>query len=203
MTAIRTFVPVVLVGALALLVAPAWAGTFYLGAGAGESSTDDLSVADLDDGSFVDGSLDDSDTAIKAFVGYRFLKFVAIEVGYVDLGEFTIEGTSDGSGPDFFAGPVDAAAEVDGYDVSVLGILPIGKRLKVFARAGYYLWDSEVTVSNGGLSLSEDDDGEDTLIGAGASFRLGAGIDVRAEYEQFDVDDITVDVISAGLTWRF
>lgn len=41
------------------------------------------------------------------------------------------------------------------------------------------------------------------MIGAGVSYRLGVGLAVRAEFEQFDVDGVNVDLITAGLTWRF
>jgi hypothetical protein len=144
-------------GLLALLAAlPAQAGKFYVGASAGETSTDDIELRDLEDGSMLTGDVDDSDTA------------------------------------------------VNGYDVSVLGILPIHPRVKLFARAGYYAWEREITIQNSAFgTFSEDDDGEDSVIGAGGSFRLGAGVDLRVEYEEFDVDDITIEVISGGLTWRF
>ena len=62
---------------ITLLVSPvASAGEdrgWYVGAGAGSSDDDALS---------------ESDTGLKAFGGFRFTKIVAVEVAYVDLGDF-------------------------------------------------------------------------------------------------------------------
>ena len=54
---------------------------FYLGAGIGQSSIDIKEFyPSLGD------SLEQNSDAFKAYGGYRFLKFIAIEAGYTDLG---------------------------------------------------------------------------------------------------------------------
>lgn len=184
-----------------LLVTPAAAGTFYLGAELGESSTDAVDESIIDDGTFGNSiDVDDSDTAWKGFVGYRFLKFVAVEAALVNLGEFEVNGTSSGA-----AGDVSFSADADGYTLSAMGILPVGPGFKLFAKAGYFIWDVDVDVSSSGLgtTINDSDDGEDLVYGAGLAYKFGLGLGVRLEYEEYEIDDESVEVISAGVTWRF
>jgi OmpA-OmpF porin, OOP family len=68
---------------------------FYVGGGIGQSRYDDSltgqirsAYANYPDYSFVSGQLtDDSDQAWKLFGGYRFLPWLGVEFGWVDLGE--------------------------------------------------------------------------------------------------------------------
>jgi len=201
---IRRTAPFAALACALLLVTPAAAGTFYVGAELGESSTDAVDESAIDDGSFGSINVDDSDSSWKAFVGYRFLKFVAVEVAAVDLGQFEVSGTSSGGGV-FPAGNVSATAAADGYTVSALGVLPVGPGFKVFARAGYFIWDVDfdLTSSGVGTTVNDSQDGEDLVYGAGLAYKFAMGLGVRLEYEQYEVEDESIDVISAGLTWRF
>lgn len=107
---------------------------------------------------------DDSLTPWGAQIGYRFNKWVAAEVGYVDLGEFlyTLSGAISGDLGVVCDPPTcDPAAVVTvplngefergvqltsaGITASVLGMLPLGSHFDLHARAGIYYADTRVT----------------------------------------------------------
>ncbi len=173
---------------------PGW----YFGAGIGEAETD-LSLSDLDDGSFISGSVDDSDTGTKFFAGFRFKENVAVEGALVDLGEVSIDATSNGSGFFFFPGPVSAEADIDGINIALVGIWPVGDNVDVIGKLGFFMWDSEVSISNGGFTVSDDDDGTDPMFGFGVQFS-GKQVGIRVEFERFtEVAEEDFDLLSVSI----
>lgn len=112
--------------------------------------------------------LDDSLTPWGAQVGFRFNKWVAVEVGYVDLGEFLyrqpgelsgdyaflcdLEACLDQNGnPTIVIRPLDGEFERSvqltstGVTASVLGMFPVTPRFDVHVRGGIYYADTRVT----------------------------------------------------------
>lgn len=159
-----------------LLVAPAAnAGGFFIGAAA------------LQTGVEVDSeSFDDDDNGFKVFGGYRLSDHFGVEVAYAENGS-----------------PEDVGVEFDVTSLSAfaVGTLTIGERFELFAKAGAYRWDVDLS----GLVDGSDDDIE-AAFGAGAKFKLGGKFALRLEYEVFEVEsaiDADVDVLSVGGEWRF
>lgn len=167
----------------ALVSVPAFAGAdsgFYLGGGVGQASVGDI---DVEGGEI---SFDGDDTGYKAIVGYNFgvipLIDLGVEAEYVDFGE-----------------PDDGGVKVDANAIAAFGLAgvnlgPIG----VFAKVGMFSWDADVT--DGIDSFS--DDGTDPAYGIGARFQI-ASFQIRAEYEYFDADPGSLDLISASLLYTF
>lgn len=171
-----------------LLPGASVAGTdsgFYVGAGVGQSSVDDL------EGDFGNVSFDADDTGWKVFGGFNFgwIPFLdlAVEAGYVDFG--TLDDEVGGT-----------RIEIDGDGFDVFGLVgtnlgPIG----VFAKAGLVNWDADLDSSLGSAS----DDGTDPAYGIGARLKFGS-LEARAEFEYFDVDAVEdASLISASAVWTF
>ncbi len=155
----------------------------YFGASVG-----DTSIKQEDSGFSFDGS----STTAKAFVGFTFLKFVGIEASYLDMG----------SAEDEIAPGTDVSVDLTGWDLFIMGNLPIGKHFDLFAKAGVVVWDASTSIS--GITGEESDDGNDPVYGAGFRFKFAHFIGIRAEYERFDIEDTDgVDVASAGIEFRF
>lgn len=162
-----------------------------LGAGIGRS---DLR-ASLPD---IPGHVGIDATGYKAFVGYRFSKYVSIEAAYIDGGTLTYK--LDGA-------RVDLHPKIE--QLSVVGSYPIFNWLSVYARAGADHWKSDLTLTVGTL--------QGTLNGSDTDFAWGAGLQtffdralVRLEYEQMktnqDVDgilpvDFRHQLISLSIVW--
>jgi opacity protein-like surface antigen len=126
-------------------------------------------------------SLGDSDNSYKAYAGYRFNPYLAIEGAVVDLGEF------EGDGQRFDGNSVQAAVH--------LGV-PIGDRVRLFASGGVHAWDAE------GDSAGDDND-MDLTYGAGVELDLFRNIGVRVEQEVLKVGDIDLDQTSASVYFIF
>lgn len=129
---------------------------------------------------------DESDTAKKLVVGYIFdLPAVdfSVEANYIDFG------TPQDGGVALDIEGLDALAVV-GIDFGLVGL---------FGKAGVITWDADAT----GPGISGSDDGTDSAYGIGVRFNL-ASIDVRTEYEKFDIDVADdLNLISASVLWRF
>jgi hypothetical protein len=161
----------------------ALAGPFYVGASAMKTNLN------IDDAG---ASFDASDTTYKAFVGFRFLKFLGLEASYIDFG--TLDDSTSG---------IDLSVDATGYDLFLVGVLPIGKHFELFAKAGYFSWDRNADAS-GVVSGSDSESGSDPVYGAGLAFILGKHIGIRVEYEKYDMTDVdTLDQESAGIDFRF
>jgi hypothetical protein len=59
-------------------------------------------------------------------------------------------------------------------------------------------WESDVSLLGG----SQSDSGTDPTYGAGAQFRVGS-FAFRLEYERFELDDDSSDLVSIGFTYTF
>jgi OOP family OmpA-OmpF porin len=176
----------------AALPASAVENGFYIGGSIGGSS---LEVRDIDE-ELGDLRFSDGDTAYKLFAGFRFLNFLAVEAGYVDLGDPTdIVGEFDGD-------PVEVQIGVKGWDAFAVGLLPVGP-VDLFAKVGVVSWDADIRAAWSDLTDSDSDSGTDAAYGIGVALRLG-NISLRAEGEQFDIGNAEdVYLFSVGATFTF
>jgi hypothetical protein len=158
----------------------------YLGAGVGRF---DVEIDDVDAlGSTVE-SFDSDDTSWKIFAGWRFLPFLAVEVDYIDFGK-----------PEDRIGDVDLEAELSGVAPYVIGTLPLGP-IELFAKAGYYFYDLEVS---GRDVVSVDESDEDFVYGGGVGLTLFDHLHARLEYELIDVSRVEdANALWLSGAWRF
>ena len=159
----------------------------YIGVSAGGVSFD----ADLGDVTIpgLPTSLDEDDTGFEVFGGYIVdLPFIdiGVEIGYVDFGEPEINVLND-----------ELTFETTG--INAWGILgtDLGP-IDVFGKLGVIAWEVDAALG----TVSDSEDGTDIGYGLGAAFGLGP-VQVRAEYEIYDLDDTDVEFVSVGLLYRF
>lgn len=197
---------------------------FYWGADFGQTSTD-LDRSGLDRGienALVDGGLavldGRSETSEDAFtwgltLGYQIIRYVAVELAYVDLGEAEYKSrltVSDGVASSDLNTTVNVASS--GAALSGVGTLPIGAGWEVLGRVGMYFGsnDLDVSVDTGGLGNSLDDSSssQSLMWGAGLGYTARQWT-VRLEYQQYtDVGDddgfgeYDVDRITLGAVYR-
>jgi hypothetical protein len=165
---------------------------FYIGGSIGGSSLD---VRDVDD-ELGDLRFSDGDTAYKLFAGFRFLNFLAVEAGYVDLGD-----PSDIVG-DFDGDPIELQIGVQGWDAFALGLLPIGP-VDLFVKVGVVSWEADIRAVIDDLRDTDSDSGSDAAYGVGVALRLDK-VALRAEGEVFDIDGAEdVYMFSVGATFTF
>ena len=192
---------------------------FYVGLTIGESSTavskSELDRAMAEEFNLIESSLDDGDTAYGAVIGYRFLPYLAAELGWLDLGD-VVDYRASLAVISISVSSLDvrARASSSGPMVSALGILPLGDAWEIFGRAGLLFSDNKLTVGVSdfyqSFSTSDSDRDEDAVVGIGAAVNFADHWAVRAEYTRiFDAgsEETTgeedVDLIGLTVTYRF
>jgi OOP family OmpA-OmpF porin len=179
----NAIVSALLLGTLGVSVAQAEAPMGpYIGGSATQSrfDTDNFDVSDVDD----------EDTGWKAFAGFRFAPFFAVEGGYIDFGKTD-------SPADAVGGPFSLDAK--GISAFGVGIIPIGP-VELFGKAG-----GARLKTNGIYGPDEfNDSNTEFAYGLGVQLALG-NVGLRAEYENFDTgnDAGHLDLISVGVTYTF
>jgi opacity protein-like surface antigen len=185
--------------ALGLLSLPAMAGEdsgFYAGAGIGQASVSTDAVAILEDQNY---KFDADDTAFKIFGGWRFNKYVGLELDYVDLGSASDKDTFVFESQSI---PVETEIGLSAFVPYVVGTLPLGI-FELSAKVGYAFYDVDATVRAMGEHESFSDSDEDLAWGVGAGLTFFDHLNAKLEYEALEVSDADVEVIWLTGAWRF
>lgn len=179
-----------LIAAMALVAGSAVAADsgFYAGAGIGygkinvnEDKIDNNIDAFLNDAetgfAVTKSSVSQGSSPYSLTVGYKWMKYLATEISYIDLGNANYRSTiSDGE--------VDATVkgqwEAKGWPVSVLGIWPIDDSWSVFGRVGVFLGDVKFqakVVENGAAICGFDQCAKGNTSDNSTQFIGGVGTD--------------------------
>ena len=161
---------------------------FYFGGGVGEYAVE---IDDFDDVTTTIEEYDSDDTAYKLFGGWRANRNLALELAYVNLGS-----PEDEILPDTFV-----ETETDGFAPYVVGTLPLGP-FELFAKAGYLFYETKTRVTSPLGSVSDEESGDDFTWSAGLGLTLFERMNLRLEYEQFDLAE-TDDSNALWLTAAF
>ncbi len=156
---------------------------FYLGGSLGRSAVNTGTVGSV--------SINSDATAWKAFAGYRFLHFLAIEGAYNDLGSVAEN-----------IGMGENKARIKAYHGDAMALLPFGLA-DLFAKAGVMSWKTDVTAAAGTVPVSSSNSGTDPIYGAGMQFRIQSWA-VRGEVEYLDIknaEHVYMYSIGASYTW--
>ena len=147
-------------------------------------------------------SFDAKDSSYGFVVGWRLTEHIALEGGYMDLGDVSYRDRSTGlfdNTPPAENWAQNVETSTSGITFSALGILPLSYRWEVFLRGGVMISNSEesvfITDGIGSEKLRATQSGFDLFAGAGVSFSIAEIYNVRLEYGRvFDAgDDSTLD----------
>ena len=185
-------------------------GTWYAGANVTQSTVEDLGY--FDDGSLTQNRKDDKATGTRLFGGMKW-RYFGVELGYWDAGEASAFAQSDGSGSVYNAGPQSFAIELGGFDISLMGRLPIGEDWALFAKAGLFRSGVEERIVAdlqccGATTFSGSDDSTETLWGFGVERALGNWRLVAAyQVTQFEdvvfPTEIDLESLSVGVAYAW
>lgn len=164
-------------------------------------------------------SFDSNDSAYGFVVGWRLTEHIALEGGYMDLGDVSYRERSDGL---FVAPPpIEAAtlqqnieSSTSGIAMSALGILPLSYRWEVYARGGVLISNNTaslfITNGTGSEKFRTSKSGFDMLAGVGISFSVVEIYSLRLEYQRvFDagesdtIDPADVDMALFSISVSF
>lgn len=149
---------------------------------------------------------DNHDTAYKVFGGYQFNQNFALEGGYFNLGKFGFSALTSPTGT--FNGQV----KIQGFNLDLVGTLPLTERFSVFARAGAQAAKTGDTYGGStvinGFHPSPSKREVNYKAGAGVQFEVNPSFLVRAEAERYRLTDTVgrkgnADMISLSLVFPF
>jgi hypothetical protein len=194
MTTIRNLVRAFAAGSV-LAAAPALAQDtgFYIGGAAGQSSYREM-CNDFDEFAAAAGAFNCQTreaTGGKIFAGWRFHRYLAAEISYIDFGKARATGTSGGAA-------VEGTLAVKAAGISALGMLPLGDSTWIFGRLGALQTQADATVNGAGTPRRDE---TEIHTGIGGIYDFSRRWAMRVEYER--AADIKVDLISLGVQFRF
>lgn len=176
---------------------------WYAGASAGWSKYTDNCPNAIP----VGASCDDSGGAYSVFGGYQFIKYLGVELGYVDLGK---------AGAATPAAGTTETIKARGLELLGVGALPIGSRFELYAKAGVYVVDVDYACSGCTSISSLSETATDFTYGLGAIVSFSKNIGLRLQYQRYkDVGFDTaigstaikakgdIDAFTLGLIFRF
>lgn len=194
---------------------------FYAGLGFGQSRITSWEAADFNAQLVALGETPESAVAdqrsvgFKAYAGYQFNKYLALEGGFADLND--VNAIVSYTGPGAPRGRSNFSSENDAWMLAAVGTLPVTEKISVFAKLGASHWSSNQRVSSRNLNAQmittagypQTDtvtDGVDVYYGVGASYALLGNLTLRAEWERFKFDAPHIDhidLMTAGVAMKF
>jgi OmpA-OmpF porin, OOP family len=184
---------------------------WYTGFNAGQSRAkiDDTRIADglLEDG-FSTASISNGDLhfGFKAYGGYAFNRYFALESGYFNLGRFGF--TAD----TLPSGSLRGDIKLQGANFDAVGSVPLGDKFSLFARAGVNYADAKDSYAGTGAVAVIDPSphrwAANYKVGFGAEYDFTRHVGMCLEAERYRIDDAVgnkgdIDLYTAGLVFRF
>lgn len=203
-----------LLGLGALVAGPCFAADdsyFYGGLSIGQSRAkidEERITATLLDAGFVTTSMtrDEKDTAYKLLAGYQFNRYVGLEGGYFNLGKF---GFTSNTSP---AGSLSGQIKLQGFNLDVVGTLPLTERFSAIGRVGAQYAQARDTFSaTGAVGVTTPSASKREVnykLGIGLQYAFSSHVVARVEGERYRINDAVgnhgdINMISAGLIFPF
>jgi len=160
----------------------------------------------------IDASSDQNSFGVKAFGGYLFNEYFAVEGGYFYLGEYSFKDVTNGG--ETYKGTLTS----QGVNVDAVAHLPILDTLSVFGRIGVmyagmdkdYSYGPGTLIVNGvpkDMHLTKWDVGY--KFGAGVQYDFTPAVGIRGEWEAYHPEEpgsnsgFDVNLYSIGVVYRF
>lgn len=171
-----------------------------------ESINDGVIAIDEMGGGLTSLTDDDRDNGYKLFAGYQVNDNFAVEAGYFDLGQFGSRAVKDQ------VGSLKTRAKTRGFNVDLVGSVPMTEKLSAFARFGVHYYEAKDRFQGGdGFVVSDEHRRErdvDMKWGGGLQYDFTQKFAMRLEAERYAIDDVTggngkISMYSLGAIYRF
>lgn len=171
-----------------------------------ESINDGAIATDEMGGGLTSLTDDDRDNGYKLFAGYQLNDNFAVEAGYFDLGQF---GSRAVKGQE---GSLKTRAKTRGFNVDLVGSVPMTEKLSAFARVGAHYYEAKDRFQGGdGYVVSDEHRRErdiDMKWGGGLQYDFTQKFAMRLEAERYAINDVIgnngkISMYSLGAIYRF
>jgi len=192
-----------LAAGLLALAGAAHADGWYVGIGAGASNFSgdipaQIGAAYAHNETYVVQSArltDDGDTATQVFVGYKFLPWLGVELGYQDLGTARSLYVLKTKGPIIYPTPtLNGRYGLDDVNATLVASVPLGERFELLARAG--VSDTRLSYDEQGFDINAQPyafharkrSNTGAIAGIGAAWKFAPHFALRLDLDRnFDV----------------
>ncbi|OZY86510.1 hypothetical protein CBP51_05665 [Cellvibrio mixtus] len=149
---------------------------------------------------------DDRDNGFKVFAGYQLNDNFALEGGYFDLGQFGSRAIKDQ------VGALKTQTKTRGFNIDLVGSLPMTEKLSAFARAGAHYSESKDRFQGSGDVIVTDAHRRDRDVnfkwGGGLQYDFTQRFGMRLEAERYAINDVmgnngAINLYSLGALYRF
>lgn len=142
-------------------------------------------------------SKDEDEFGGKVFGGFQIMKYVGMEISYVDLGKFDISGRFGGT-------PFSANAKVTGIAVSAVGTLPLSSGFDLFAKVGGFFSKTKVNATVAAISATDKSNETDWTFGIGAKYNFNKNLALRVEAERYELGgNDSANLYTFGIQYKF
>ncbi|WP_022960234.1 outer membrane beta-barrel protein [Spongiibacter tropicus] len=163
------------------------------------------------DGSLSDVEVDEQSSAARIGFGLPVGESLAFEMGYVNLGDLTASGFSDGSqvlNNGYSAGRVDIDGSLDALFIGLRLQTPAKEPIGLYARMGIAAWEFDGRVEDSSRRGEFLVEGSDPYLGAGMRLAVARNADIQVGYDYYVFDDdrsidMSADVVSVDFVLRF
>lgn len=129
----------------------------------------------------------------KVYSGYQFNKYLGAEGGYANLNDLTATTAT-----------TRIKVESEAWSLAAVGSYPLTDKFSVMAKLGAaYVTTNISTKVGAALTQRSGDDGYQPYYGVGVTYALLDNVNLRAEWERFDLDDSNIDLMTAGFAVKF
>jgi OOP family OmpA-OmpF porin len=163
---------------------------FGLGAGQGRAKFDEESLAARALSPGVMATVlerDERDRAYRVFFGWQWNRYFGAEAGYFDLGRTGFNAST------LPAGTLDGSLRVRGYNLDLLGTLPLGDTVSLLGRVGVaFARTRDSFVGTGGATVAQAspvDRQSNPKFGVGVQVAFTPSVLMRVESERHRVSD--------------
>lgn len=135
-------------------------------------------------------SFDEEDSALGLYLGYRFNDYVALELGYYDLGERSVSFKGEVADQATFnqeMGRIHPESG-DGPTLAVSAGLPLGDNFRIDGQLGIFFWSGEYTTvdqQNPGVQINNEIESESEYVGIRLSYLMGQHWQLFGHYSHF------------------
>ena len=129
----------------------------------------------------------------KVYSGYQFNKYLGVEGGFANLNDMTA-----------YTATSRVNTNADAWTLAAVGSYPLTNKFSVMAKLGAaYVLTSTNTRVGAGRNEHTGYDSYQPYYGVGLKYALLNNVDLRAEWERFDLDHYNIDLMTAGFAVKF
>ena len=170
---------------------PVYAANWYAGFGVGAGRSRDA-ASNVQNGITTLAGLGISSSAtfntgraaFNIFGGYQFNRYVAAEIGWIDFGNYNLNGTAVSGGTSVAVSETD---KISAFTLAAVGTIPINQTFSVFGKAGIAVsQDKESCTISGSTCASASDSATKPMFGIGGEMNASQNVGLRLEYDQYN-----------------